>query len=123
MLMSVGGGMLAALMVFGSLMALGPEDEVPPEWILIPAGLAALGIAMAAFGGAWSRWASGLMGTLYVTAGAGTLASERLQLWLSSRAHIATAVALCVITALGATAIVLAIRVARTSQAGLRSTE
>ncbi len=116
MVMSAGAGMLAALEIFGSLMALGPEDEVPPEAILIPAGVAAVGIVLACFVGAWSRWASGVLGVLYGGAGVQGL-NELADWWRGSRSDIATAAIFGSMIALGAVAVAVAIRAARTSRA------
>lgn len=108
--MSVGIAMLTALAV-----SMDPQDHIPARWFLLPAGVAALGIILAVFGGAWSRWASGVLGTLYFAVGVLGLASAS-DWWTWSRMGVAMAVTLCAIAALGACAIVLAIQAARASR-------
>lgn len=108
-LMSVGFALVAGVAFLGSMMAMGPEDEVPQVWILVPAAAALLGIVLAALGGLLARFTSGSFGLLMVVCGSWFLAQRPLQDWLQSRFDVGFAVFFCTAIALGLTALILAI--------------
>ena len=114
-LMSVGVAMLTVLGALGSMVSMDPQDTVSVAAIVVPAGVAVVGILLACIGGSWSRWASGLFGTLYCATGVLNLASLS-EWWTGSRLDLAVAAALCAITTVGWSAIVLAVPAARTSR-------
>lgn len=109
--MSLGFALVAGVAVLGSMVAMDPEDEIPQEWILVPAAAAFVGIALAALGGLLARIASGFFGLLTVVGGSWFLLQRPLQDWLQSRFDVGVAAILWAAIALGASALVLAIGV------------
>lgn len=109
MLMSVGAGAIAALAVLGSLVAASSEEEPSASNILVPAGFAVIGIALACLGGAVARWGCVLLGAFVAFQGFSALTSMSLDRWPETRSDAVSAAVLAAVAGVGVTAIAVAV--------------
>lgn len=117
-LMSLGFAVVAGIALLGSMMAMGPEGEVPQEGILVPAAVALVGIVLAGFGGLPARIALGVVGLLTVVGGSLFLVQRPPQDWLHSRFEVGFAAMFFAAIALGLTAVIVAIGVSMKPKVG-----
>ena len=117
-LMALGFALLAGLGLLGSMMAMGPENEIPREWILAPALVALIGMVLAGLGGLPAGIASGVLGLVTLAGGSMFLAQRPPQDWLQSRFDVGLAAMLGAAIALGLAAVIVAIRVSMQPRLG-----
>jgi hypothetical protein len=124
-LMSVGFALVAGVAIFGSMMAIDPEDKLPRAFILVPGAMALVGITLAAFGGLLSRIASGVFGLLIVVVGflivaegLSSLVRRAPQDWLPSHLDLGLGAIVGAAIALGLAAVVASVRVGMKANVG-----